>query len=64
MMVRLSMTREQRLRKRGMMGMASQLSNITRFGDITVLTGGEAQVSWTLESWVVLHMFQKFHLPL
>lgn len=44
-MVRLSMTREQKLRKRGMMGMASQLSNITRFGDITVLTGGEAQVS-------------------
>ncbi|XP_048029926.1 neuroguidin [Megalobrama amblycephala] len=43
MMVRLSMTREQKLRKRGMMGMASQLSNITRFGDITVLTGGEAQ---------------------
>ncbi|XP_056110087.1 neuroguidin [Rhinichthys klamathensis goyatoka] len=43
MMVRLSMTREQRLRKRGMMGMASQLSNITRFGDITALTGGEAQ---------------------
>lgn len=61
-MVRLSMTREQR--KRGMMGMASQLSNITRFGDITVLTGGEAQVSWTMASWVVLHIFQKFQLPL
>lgn len=56
-MVRLSLTREQK-RKRGMMGMASQLSNITRFGDITVLTGGEAQVSWTLASWVVLHIFQ------
>ncbi|XP_043081932.1 neuroguidin [Puntigrus tetrazona] len=43
MMVRLGMTREQRLRKRGMMGMTSQLSNITRFSDISALTGGEAQ---------------------
>uniref|UniRef100_A0A8C1J479 Neuroguidin-like n=2 Tax=Cyprinus carpio TaxID=7962 RepID=A0A8C1J479_CYPCA len=43
MMVRLSMTREQRLRKRGMVGMTSQLSNITRFSDISALTGGEAQ---------------------
>uniref|UniRef100_A0A8C2CQZ9 Neuroguidin, EIF4E binding protein n=1 Tax=Cyprinus carpio TaxID=7962 RepID=A0A8C2CQZ9_CYPCA len=54
MMVRLSMTREQRLRKRGMVGMTSQLSNITRFSDISALTGGEAQVSWPMASWVVL----------
>nr|Q6PFJ1.1 RecName: Full=Neuroguidin; AltName: Full=EIF4E-binding protein [Danio rerio]AAH57531.1 Neuroguidin, EIF4E binding protein [Danio rerio] len=43
MMVRLSTTRDQKLRKRGMMGMTSQLSNITRFSDITALTGGEVQ---------------------
>ncbi|XP_055037783.1 neuroguidin [Misgurnus anguillicaudatus] len=43
MMVRLNMTREERHRKRGLMGMSSQLNNIARFGDITALTGGEAQ---------------------
>ncbi|TRY55767.1 hypothetical protein DNTS_008483 [Danionella cerebrum] len=43
MMVRLSTTREQRHRKRVMMGMTSQLSHITRFSDITALTGGELQ---------------------
>ncbi|XP_051969299.1 neuroguidin-like [Xyrauchen texanus] len=43
MMVRLNMTREQRIRKRGLVGMTSQLGNITRFSDITALTGGEAQ---------------------
>uniref|UniRef100_A0A672L2E9 Neuroguidin n=1 Tax=Sinocyclocheilus grahami TaxID=75366 RepID=A0A672L2E9_SINGR len=43
MLVRLSTPREQRLGKRGMVGMTSQLSNITRFSDITALTGGEAQ---------------------
>ncbi|XP_073687246.1 neuroguidin [Garra rufa] len=43
MMVRLSLTREQRVRKRKMVGMTSQLGNITRFSDITALTGGEAQ---------------------
>lgn len=43
MMVRLSTTRDQKLRKRGMMGMTSQLNNITRFSDITALTGGEVQ---------------------
>ncbi|XP_016432124.1 neuroguidin-like [Sinocyclocheilus rhinocerous] len=43
MMVRLGMTREQRLGKRGMVGMTSQLGNITRFSDISALTRGEAQ---------------------
>ncbi|XP_042570156.1 neuroguidin [Cyprinus carpio] len=43
MLVRLSTPREQRFRKRGMVGMTSQLSSITRFSDITALTGGEAQ---------------------
>ncbi|KAL1248777.1 hypothetical protein QQF64_022095 [Cirrhinus molitorella] len=43
MMVRLGMTREERVRKRKMVGMTSQLGNITRFSDITALTGGEAQ---------------------
>ncbi|KTG38205.1 hypothetical protein cypCar_00001077 [Cyprinus carpio] len=38
-----STPREQRFRKRGMVGMTSQLSSITRFSDITALTGGEAQ---------------------
>ncbi len=57
MLVRLGMTREQRLGKRGMVGMTSQLSNITRFSDISALTGGEAQVSWPMASWVVLHIF-------
>lgn len=48
MMVRLNMTREEKHRKRGLMGMSSQLNNIARFGDITALTGGEAQVRlWT-----------------
>ncbi|KAF7691751.1 neuroguidin [Silurus meridionalis] len=43
MMVRLSVPREQKARKRRMMGMSSQLKSITHFGDITALTGGEAQ---------------------
>ncbi|XP_042561029.1 neuroguidin [Clupea harengus] len=43
MMVRLSMTRDQKVKKRGLVGMTSQLSNITRFGDITGLIGGEGQ---------------------
>lgn len=42
MMVRLSMPkRVKNARKRGMMAMSNQLSNITHFGDITALTGGE-----------------------
>ncbi|KAI2649072.1 Neuroguidin [Labeo rohita] len=41
MMVRLSTPRAKR--KRGIVGMTSQLGNITRFSDITALTGGEAQ---------------------
>lgn len=41
-MVRLSMPkRVKNARKRGMMAMSNQLSNITHFGDITALTGGE-----------------------
>ncbi|XP_056593572.1 neuroguidin [Triplophysa dalaica] len=43
MMIRLNMTREQKQRKRRLMGMSSQLNNIAQFGDITALTGGEAQ---------------------
>ncbi|XP_041923481.1 neuroguidin isoform X1 [Alosa sapidissima] len=43
MMVRLGMTRDQKVRKRGLVGMTSQLNNITRFGDITGLIGGEGQ---------------------
>lgn len=43
MMVRLNMTRDQKVRKRGLVGMTSQLNNITRFGDISGLIGGEAQ---------------------
>ncbi|KAJ8374884.1 hypothetical protein SKAU_G00054640 [Synaphobranchus kaupii] len=44
MMVRLAVPRrEKSIRKRGMLGMSSQLSSITRFGDITALTGGEGQ---------------------
>ncbi|KAJ8277528.1 hypothetical protein GJAV_G00076190 [Gymnothorax javanicus] len=44
MMVRLAMPhREKSKRKRGILGMSSQLSSITRFGDITALTGGERQ---------------------
>nr|XP_061821626.1 neuroguidin-like isoform X3 [Nerophis lumbriciformis] len=42
MMVRLNVTkREKNSMKRGMMSMSGQLSGITRFGDITALTGGE-----------------------
>ncbi|KAG7488715.1 hypothetical protein MATL_G00036520 [Megalops atlanticus] len=44
MMVRLAVPRrEKTARKRGMLGMSSQLNSITRFSDITALTGGEAQ---------------------
>ncbi|XP_053343953.1 neuroguidin [Clarias gariepinus] len=42
MMVRLSVSRDQKAKKRRMMGMSSQLNSITHFGDITALTGGEA----------------------
>ncbi|XP_053467768.1 neuroguidin [Ictalurus furcatus] len=42
MMVRLSVPRDQKAKKRRMMGMSSQLKSITHFGDITALTGGEA----------------------
>ncbi|KPP61158.1 hypothetical protein Z043_120776 [Scleropages formosus] len=42
MMVRLAVTRQEKsARKRGMKGMSSQLSSITRFSDITALTGGD-----------------------
>ncbi|KAJ8278778.1 hypothetical protein COCON_G00058440 [Conger conger] len=42
MMVRLAVPRQEKTkRKRGMLGMSSQLSSITRFGDISALTGGE-----------------------
>lgn len=53
-MIRLSMTRKQKQRKRRLMGMSAQLNNIAQFGDITALTGGEAQVSWT---GIILHVF-------
>lgn len=44
MMVRLNVPKHQRnARKRGMMSMSNQLSSITHFGDITALTGGEAE---------------------
>ncbi|XP_023661794.2 neuroguidin [Paramormyrops kingsleyae] len=44
MMVRLAVTRrERKARKRGIIGMSSQLSSITRFSDITALTGEEGQ---------------------
>ncbi|KAJ8010553.1 hypothetical protein DPEC_G00076280 [Dallia pectoralis] len=44
MMVRLAVPRSERTtKKRGMLGMSGQLSGITRFSDITALTGGEAQ---------------------
>lgn len=47
-MVRLQVPRNERsAKKRGMLGMSGQLSGITRFSDITALTGGEGQVSWT-----------------
>ncbi|KAF4075804.1 hypothetical protein AMELA_G00222990 [Ameiurus melas] len=42
MMVRLSVPRDQKAKKRRMMGMSSQLKSITHFGDITALTGGDA----------------------
>lgn len=54
MMIRLNMTREQKQRKRRLMGMSSQLNNIAQFGDITALTGGEVQVSWI---GTILHVF-------
>lgn len=50
-MIRLNETREQKHRKR-LIGMSS-LSNITHFGDITGLTGGEPEVSWT---GIILHV--------
>ncbi|CAB1349686.1 unnamed protein product [Coregonus sp. 'balchen'] len=46
MMVRLQVPRNERsAKKRGMLGMSGQLSGITRFSDITALTGGEGQLS-------------------
>lgn len=42
MMIRLNMPKSQRsAKKRGLMGMSSQLNAITHFSDITALTGGE-----------------------
>ncbi|KAM9333823.1 neuroguidin [Pholidichthys leucotaenia] len=44
MMVRLNVPKHQRnARKRGMLAMSNQLSSITNFGDITVLTGDGEQ---------------------
>ncbi|XP_058480149.1 neuroguidin [Solea solea] len=44
MMVRLNLPKQQKnSRKRGMMGMSSQLSSITHFSDISALTGGEGR---------------------
>ncbi|XP_068604008.1 neuroguidin-like [Brachionichthys hirsutus] len=42
MMVRVNVPKHQKSKKRGVMSMSSQLSGITRFSDITALTGGEA----------------------
>ncbi|KAL7840889.1 hypothetical protein AOLI_G00262120 [Acnodon oligacanthus] len=42
MMVRLSLSREQKAKKRRMVGMTTQLGNITHFSDITALTGRQA----------------------
>ncbi|XP_036414773.1 neuroguidin [Colossoma macropomum] len=42
MMVRLSLTRDQKAKKRRMVGMTTQLGNITHFSDITALTGRQA----------------------
>ncbi|KAM6976869.1 neuroguidin [Aplochiton taeniatus] len=42
MMVRLNVPRKEKsAKKRGILGMSGQLSSITRFSDITALTGGE-----------------------
>ncbi|KAL1006361.1 hypothetical protein UPYG_G00071360 [Umbra pygmaea] len=42
MMVRVIVPRRERIaKKRGVLGMSGQLSSITRFSDITALTGGE-----------------------
>lgn len=59
MMIRLNMTREQKQRKRRLMGMSSQLNNIAQFGDITALTGGEVQVSWI---GTIMHVFWGFYV--
>ena len=61
-MVRLAVPKRDRaVRKRGMLGMSGQLSGITRFSDITALTGGEGQVracSQHLASYVKTFMFK------
>ncbi|MGH0181067.1 UNVERIFIED_CONTAM: hypothetical protein FKN15_009323 [Acipenser sinensis] len=43
MMVRLNLSKKERVsRKRGMLGMTSQLRSLTHFRDISALTGGES----------------------
>ena len=44
-MVRLNLSREQKAKKRRMVGMTTQLGNITHFSDITALTGRQTTVS-------------------
>ncbi|XP_069817738.1 neuroguidin [Dendropsophus ebraccatus] len=43
MMVRLNLTRKEKARKKRALAMTSQLSSLTHFTDISVLTGGEAR---------------------
>ncbi|KAI4880454.1 hypothetical protein NFI96_011287 [Prochilodus magdalenae] len=45
MMVRLNLSREQKAKKRRMVGMTTQLGNITHFSDITALTGRQTMDS-------------------
>lgn len=42
-MVRLTVPKSQKTRKRNLMSMSNQLSSITHFSDITALTGGEGR---------------------
>ncbi|XP_037550179.1 neuroguidin [Nematolebias whitei] len=43
MMVRLTVPKSQKTKKRNLMSMSNQLSSITHFSDITALTGGEGR---------------------
>lgn len=62
MMVRLNVSKHQRnARKRGGMSMSNQLNSITHFGDITALTGGEAEQVCLYTGISQLHL--GFELP-
>lgn len=43
MMVRLNLTKKEKTRKKRALAMTSQLNSLTRFTDISVLTGGDAR---------------------